>query len=200
METLFLFTNGGGSTDPLNWAKDEAIILSSSDLVSIKPSDSRTLELNFNSATVELKIRNGGHLSVMKSIASAISSTQIVATIIDKDKDVYIHRDIYDVTIKHSVKKSSFTVLSNNSRTNLAPTNGAIKNCIISNTHSADVTCKLELYDGSSYYTIMNAMVVPTNATLVLEGSEISFDEQTYSLHGTSGNASGLLNFMFNYI
>ena len=81
MEKFLLFTDGGGGSDPLNWSQDEAILLSSKDLISIKPHDLRSLELTFTSTVVLLTIKNGSHAAVMKSIATAMSGTQIVVTI-----------------------------------------------------------------------------------------------------------------------
>ena len=71
--------------------------------------------------------------------------------------------------------------------------------CLIANTHSSAVTCSLELYDGSTYTYIIKTISIPTASTLRLESDEISFDNSTYDLYATSGNASGLLTFTFNY-
>ena len=43
-----LFTNGGGSLDPLNWSKDEAVLYSVNNLESIKPSSSQTIDIVFD--------------------------------------------------------------------------------------------------------------------------------------------------------
>ena len=75
-----LFTNGGGSSDPLNWSKDEAALYSVNNLESIKPSSSQTIDIVFDTnngkETVTLKVKNGSHVRVITAIASAISNSK----------------------------------------------------------------------------------------------------------------------------
>ena len=47
MKKWLLFTDGGGSSDPLNWDSSEAGLYSSEDLRTIEPSGPRTLDLIF---------------------------------------------------------------------------------------------------------------------------------------------------------
>ena len=58
MKKWLLFTNGGGSSDPLNWDSSEAALYSSEDLKTIKPSGPRTLDLLEN-GTDEQKLLLG---------------------------------------------------------------------------------------------------------------------------------------------
>ena len=199
MEKFLLFANGGGGSDPLNWSQDEAILLSSSNLISIRPTDLRTLQLTFTSAVVNLTIKNGSHVSVMQSIATSLSSSQSLVTVANKDDQVFIHEGIVDVEINPSIN-TYVQSLSNNSRTAISVPRGKIKNCMIANIDgSAAVACTLELHAGSTYTKVLDQLSIPAKSTLVLEPNEISFDDTTYTLHGTSGDSDGQLTFTFNY-
>tara|TARA_Y100001973_G_C5202814_1_gene339127 strand:- start:2464 stop:3063 length:600 start_codon:yes stop_codon:yes gene_type:complete len=199
METFLLFASGGGGSDPLNWSQDEAILLSSTDLISIRPTSSRTLEMTFNEATVILTVKNGSHVAVMKAIAVGINSQQKAVTIADFDANMLIHRDIRAVEINPSVN-NYIQRITNNSRTELTVPRGKIKNCMIANVDGTDaVACTLELYEGTVYTKLLDQLSIPAKSTLVLEPNEISFDDTTYTLHATSGDAAGKLTFTFNY-
>ena len=200
MEKLLLFTNGSGSQDPLNWSQDEAILLSSSNLISIRPYDARTLLLEFTSTTIKLIIKNGTHAIVMRSIGNAINSTQKVVTVANLDTHVFVDVNIRDVII--SEKTSNYIqTLTNNSRAQLSVPSGKIKSCMIANIDGTDaVACTLELHDGSTYTKLLDQLSIPAKSTLVLEQNEISFDNVAYNLYATSGDANGQLTFTFNYI
>ena len=103
-EKYLLFTTGGGSSDPLNWARDEAVLYPVSMFKGVRPGDANTLVLYFGdssgTSTVELKIINNTHVAVMTSIASAISNaTTATITIADVDAGRYVHTGICGVTI-----------------------------------------------------------------------------------------------------
>ena len=200
MEKFLLFANGGGGSDPLNWSQDEAILLSSSNLISIRPTDLRTLQLTFTSAVIDLTIKNGSHVSVMQSIAASLNSNQSLITIANKDSQVFVHEGIVDVEINPSIN-TYVQSLGTNSRTIMPVPRGKIKNCMIANTDgSAAVACTLELSgNGSTFTKIIDQLSIPAKSTLVLEQNEISFDDTTLSLYGTSGDSDGQLTFTFNY-
>ena len=72
---------------------------------------------------------------------------------------------------------------------------------MIANVDGTDaVACTLELYDGAAYTNLLHQLSIPAKSTLVLEQNEISFDNVMYTLHATSGDSGGQLNFTFNYI
>ena len=103
-EKYLLFTNGGGSTDPLNWSRDEAALYPVSTFLGIRPSSYSTLDLFFSGSggpdKVVLKIKNGTHVKVMAVIANAISTSKNgVITIIDMDSDRRLDPAIYGVTL-----------------------------------------------------------------------------------------------------
>ena len=200
METFLLFANGNGGKDPLNWSQDEAILLSSTDLISIRPISSRALEMTFNEATIILTVKNGSHVAVMKAIAVGINSQQKAVTIADFDANMLIHKDIRSVEINPNVNNYTQR-LTGNSRTELTVPRGKIKSCMIANVDGTDaVACTLELYDGAAYTNLLHQLSIPAKSTLVLEQNEISFDNVMYTLHATSGDSGGQLNFTFNYI
>ena len=200
METFLLFANGGCSSDPLNWSQDEAILLSSVDLISIRPTDASTLEMIFNEAVIQLTVRNGSHIAIMKAITVGINSSQKTVTVLDRDSDISIHPHIQAVSIKPRGVRNYIQTLTNNSRTAVSVPNGKIKNCMITNIDGTDaVACTLELHDGSTYTKLLDQLSIPAKSTLVLESEEISFDDVTYTLHATSGDSGGQLTFTFNY-
>ena len=200
METFLLFANGGGSSDPLNWSQDEAILLSSVDLISIRPTSASTLEMVFNEAIVELTVRNRSQIAIMKAITVGINSSQKTVTVLDRDSDISIHPHVQAVSIKPRGIRNYIQTLANNSRTAIPVPTGRIKNCMITNIDGTDaVACTLELHDGSTYTKLLDQLSVPAKSTLVLESGEISFDDIAYTLHATSGDSGGQLTFTFNY-
>tara|TARA_R100001082_G_scaffold67974_1_gene38517 strand:+ start:339 stop:656 length:318 start_codon:yes stop_codon:yes gene_type:complete len=104
MEKFFLFTNGGGMTDPLNFDRTEAILLPLSNLTGIRPTDSRTITMFFegsqSNTSVNIKIKNRSHVKIMSLIGTTIyKSEKAIITIGDVGTNRYIHPDIYDVVI-----------------------------------------------------------------------------------------------------
>ena len=100
-EKFLLFTTGGGSSDPLNWSKDEAALYPVSKFNGIRPGSGNTLVLYFEGgSTVTLKIKNGLHIRIMLAIANAIYSSEAsVISIADIDSGRLINQDICGVTI-----------------------------------------------------------------------------------------------------
>ena len=103
-EKYLLFTSGSGSTDPLNWSRDEAALYPVSKFLGIRPSSYSTLDLFFGdsggSEKVILKIKNGTHVKVMSMIANAISTNKNgIITVIDMDADRRLDPAIYGVTL-----------------------------------------------------------------------------------------------------
>ena len=104
-EKYLLFTSGGGSTDPLNWSRDEAALYPVSKFLGIRPGSYSTLDLFFDSGSgtqekVILKIKNGTHIKVMAAIANAIEVNKNgVISVIDMDSDRRLDPAIYGVTL-----------------------------------------------------------------------------------------------------
>ena len=203
MEKFLLFTTGGGSSDPLNWDSSEAALYNVKDLESIKPSSARNVDLTFNTSNgrevVSLKIKNGLHNKVISSIATAIGSgSSSIVAVADVDGGRYINSGICGVTIKS--QENYIQTLTGNSRTQLLCPRDNYSSVIIANIDGSDtVTCTLELHDGSTYTKLLDQISIPAKTSLKLEENEISFDNSTYNLYATSGDAGGQLTFTFNY-
>lgn len=204
MKKWLLFTNGGGSSDPLNWDSSEAALYSSEDLKTIKPSGSRTLDLIFetgdnNKEVVTLKIKNRSHSSVISSIANAIEkSNQSIISIADVDSNRFINNNVYGVSVKS--QETYIQTLTGNSRTKLNVSRSCYNSCMIANIDGSDaVDLTLELHDGTTYTKLLSTVSIPADTTLKLESNEISFDNSTYDLYATSGDSGGQLTFTFNY-
>ena len=203
MNKFLLFTTGGGSADPINWDISEAALYSVKDLKSIKATSSSTVGLFFETQdgkeVVTLTVVNGPHSNVIKSIISAISfNDQALISVADVDGNKFINKNIKGVSIK--AHTNYIQTLTNNSRTKFAVRRGNWSSCMIANTDASDaVDLLLQLGDGSTYTTLLSAVSIPAKTTLKLEGNEISFDNTTYTLYATSGDANGQLTFTFNY-
>ena len=209
-EKYLLFTSKKGDYkttdnvyDPLTWTSTEAVLYPASTLLGMKPASATTIDMSFNNngktSTVTLDIKNGNHVAVMSVIGSAIAtSNQSIITVADTLGHIFIHKDIYGATIK--TQETYIQTLTGNSRTQLSVTNGYIKSCLITNIDGTDaVACTLELHDGSTYTKLLDQMSIPAKNTLKLEEDEISFDNVTYNLYATSGDAGGQLTFTFNH-
>jgi hypothetical protein len=203
MNKFLLFTTGGGSTDPMNWDSSEAALYSVKDLKSIKPTSSSTISLFFETQdgkeVVTLTVVNGSHSKVMKSIISAISfNDQALILVADVDGNKFINKNISGVSIK--AHTNYIQTLANNSRTQLTVPRGSWSSCVIANIDGSDsVDLTLELHDGTTYTKLLSTVSIPADTTLKLESDEISFDNSTYNLFATSGDAGGQLTFTFNY-
>tara|TARA_R110000765_G_C18813958_1_gene595011 strand:+ start:128 stop:739 length:612 start_codon:yes stop_codon:yes gene_type:complete len=203
VDKFLLFTTGGGSTDPINWNSSEAALYSVKDLKSIKPTSSSTVGLFFETQdgreVVTLTVVNGFHSNVIKSIISAISfNDQALISVADVDGNKFINKNIKGVSIK--AHTNHIQSLTGNSRTKLTVPRGNWSSCMIANIDGSDaVNLTLELYDGTTYTALLSTISIPADNTLKLEGNEISFDNSTYVLYATSGDAGGQLTFTFSY-
>ena len=132
MKKWLLFTDGGGSSDPLNWDSSEAGLYSSEDLKTIKPNGPRTLDLIFetennNKEIVTLKIKNRSHAKVLSSIANAIEkSNQSIISIADVDSNRFISKDVYGVVIRKSILAVQSLSGTTHAKINLARTPNSI--------------------------------------------------------------------------
>ena len=192
-----LFTNGGGSSDPLTWSKDEAALYSVNNLESIKPSSSQTIDIVFDTnngkETVTLKVKNGSHVRVITAIASAISNSKSsIISIADVDNRNFIHRDIFGVTIGRilSTQKLSGTGQAK-INLDLTPTS-----MTLSNTQSGGAIIDLYLVDktGSDLVdTTINAAenqaASGSSVTLIVDGTvptnDLVLNERIYKSDGT---------------
>ena len=203
MKKWLLFTNGGGSSDPLNWTSSEAALYSSDDLKTIKPGGPRSLDMFFETGisreNVTLLIKNRSHSKVISSIANAIEKGgQSIVSIADVDSNRFVNPNVYGVNIRS--KETYIQTLTDSSRTAIDVLRGNIRSCMIANIDGTDaVDLTLELYDGTTYTKLLSTVSVPADTTLKLESDEISFDDYNYKLYATSGDSGGQLTFTFNH-
>ena len=200
MEKLLLFTTGGATADASNVNSSEIAMYNIKDFRGAKAKNATTISIFFETSNgreiVDLGITSGKHNSVLRSISNAIvKSTQSIITIADIDNSEKIDTNITSVSLV--ANETLVQSLTNNSRTQINPLTRNYSKLFIANTHTSDVACTLELHNGSAYTKLLNAINIPVNTTLVLDRDEIAFDLNTYTLHATSGNASGKLTFTF---
>ena len=100
-DKYFLFTNGGGKIDPLNWEKDEGGLYPVSKFNGIRIGGPTSLVMYFEGGgTITLDVKNGYHVEIMTSIGTAVAKdTSGVITIADVDKGRFISPHIYGVTL-----------------------------------------------------------------------------------------------------
>jgi len=101
MEKFLLFTSGGGSTDIMNWSRDDAALYPVSKFLGVRPTGTNSVELYFEGIdSVTLNIKNNSHIRVMTVIGTTIAtSTQPVIVIADVDNSRFITKEIYGCTI-----------------------------------------------------------------------------------------------------
>lgn len=185
MEKFLLFTDGGGGSDPLNWSQDEAILLSSKDLISIKPHDLRSLELTFTSTTVMLTIKNGTHAAVMKSIATAMSGTQTVITIANLETGVFVNEAIESVKMTNT-DVLYYNKIANSTQVNVVPINtktSKLRSMTLCNIHSGDATVTVFLSNPTDNWYIIKDVVIPVGSTLKLDSDELDYDGSVFNLY-----------------
>ena len=200
MEKLLLFTTGGFTADAANVNSSEIAVYNIKDFRGVKAKNATTISIFFETSNgreiVDLGITSGKHSSVLRSIIGAIlKPAQSIITIADIDKSIKVDSDITSVSI--IANETLVQSLTGNSRTQIDPLTRNYSKLFISNNHTSDVACTLELHDGSTYTRLFNAISIPANVSLILDRDEIAFDLNTYTLHATSGNASGKLTFTF---
>ena len=192
MEKFLLFTDGGGGSDPLNWSQDEAILLSSKDLISIKPHDLRSLELTFTSTVVLLTIKNGSHAAVMKSIATAMSGTQIVVTIANVETGVFVHKNILGVKMTNT-DVLYYNKIANATQVNVVPINtktSKLRSMTLCNIHSAAATVQVFLSNSTDNWYIIKDVVIPVGSTLKLDSDELDYDGSVFNLYVKLGGTT----------
>ncbi len=200
MEKLLLFTTGGFTADASNVNSSEIAVYNIKDFRGVKAKNATTISIFFETSNgreiVDLGITSGKHSSVLRSIIGAIlKPAQSIITIADIDKSIKVDSDITSVSI--IANETLVQSLTGNSRTQIDPLTRNYSKLFISNNHTSDVACTLELHDGSTYTRLFNAISIPANTSLILDRDEIAFDLNTYTLHATSDNASGKLTFTF---
>ena len=100
-DKFFLFTNGGGRTDAVNWSKDEGGLYPVSKFNGIRVGSPTTLVMYFEGGgTVTLNIKNGHHVDIMTTIGTAVAKDASgIITIADVDKATFIDKHIYGVIL-----------------------------------------------------------------------------------------------------
>ena len=192
MEKFLLFTDGGGGSDPLNWSQNEAILLSSKDLISIKAHDLRSLQLTFTSTVVILTIKNGSHAAVMKSIASAIASTQTVITIANLETNVFVHASVLGAKMTNT-DVLYYNKIANATQVNVVPINTKIsklRSMTLCNIHSGAATVTVFLSNPTDNWYIIKDVVMPVGSTLKLDSDELDYDGSVFNLYVKLGGTT----------
>ena len=191
MGKWLLFTNGGGSSDPLNWNSSEAALYSANDLKTIKPSGANSLDITFevygNEEIVTLKIKNRSHTKVVSAIANAIEkSSQSILSIADKDSNRFVSSFIYDVVIKTSTPILYYQKIADATQVNVIPIDTKLKklnSMTLANIHSGDATVSVFLANPTDNWYIIKDIVIPTGSTLKLESDELDYDANVFNLY-----------------
>ena len=192
MEKFLLFTDGGGGSDPLNWSQNEAILLSSKDLISIKAHDLRSLQLTFTSTVVMLTIKNGSHAAVMKSIASAIASTQTVITIANLETNVFVHASVLGAKMTNT-DVLYYNKIANATQVNVVPINtktSKLRSMTLCNIHSGSATVTVFLSNSTDNWYIIKDIVIPVGSTLKLDSDELDYDGSVFNLYVKLGGTT----------
>ena len=185
-------------------ADGEALLVSANSIKSIVPISNTTLDIKFENSKVRVTFLKGRFKNVLESILTDIKNSSDFSTVNIFDGNDLSKRCssyISNVTIYKGSTNTYVQTLANNSRIKISiPFGDSIKSCMIANIDGTDaVDLTLELYDGSTYTALLSTISIPADNTLKLEQDEISFDESTYDLYATSGDANGQLTFTFNY-
>ena len=192
MEKFLLFTDGGGGSDPLNWSQNEAILLSSKDLISIKAHDLRSLQLTFTSTVVILTIKNGSHAAVMKSIASAIASTQTVITIANLETNVFVHASVLGAKMTNT-DVLYYNKIANATQVNVVPINtktSKLRSMTLCNIHSGAATVTVFLSNSTDNWYIIKDVAMPVGSTLKLDSDELDYDGSVFNLYVKLGGTT----------
>lgn len=197
-----LFTNGGGSADPLNWDSSEAVMYKIEDFTGMKPFDARSIDLFFNTDNgreiVTLNIKNGTHITVMTAISNAlISSKQAVISIADVDNGNFIHKSIYDAEIKHHETYAQNLDESSSGVSYLADVKAKINlgrrnysSCLVTNTTTQNV--RMTLYLASQVGTD----ITDTGAN-VNNGSDYNAGDTSVIVDGSFGGTDAIRSDLF---
>ena len=200
MEKFVLFTTGGGSADPLNWANDEAALYPLSQFKGMKPASSRTIDMffetSFGKEVVTLGIKNMTHILVMKSVTQALNSTQSVVTVADVDNAVYCSPYIQTVSI--ASQETFNQKITGNTKTKLNVLRSNYSSCLIANTDgSTDVNLTLyltsqigsDITDTGTNANEGDNAAGTASVTLTVDGtaatSDVFADEKVWKSDGT---------------
>jgi len=198
MGKFLLFTTGGGSADPLNWNSSEAAIYNSDNLVSIKATSPRNLDLMFDTTKgreiVSLEITNGYHANVASSIGSAIANTtNPVVSVCDVDNNVFINRWVCGVTIKTSTPILYYNKIANATQVNVVPINTKLEkltSMTLCNIHSGAATVTVFLSNSTDNWYIIKDVVIPVGSTLKLDSDELDYDGSVFNLYVKLGGTT----------
>lgn len=190
MEKFLLFTTGGGTADPLNWDSSEAAVYSIKDFKGMKPGDSRSIDLFFETQSgkevVTLGIKNGTHSKIMQAISNAIvNSSQGVIAIADVDNNRFINTNIHSVTI--NTNETYAQKLTTDAKEKVAVGRRNWSSCLVTNTHSAAIT--LDLYLTSQVGTDITSTTV-----LAAEAEAVSTSSVTLTVDTVSATTDAFLN------
>jgi len=192
MDKFLLFTTGSATADPLNLDSSQAAMYSASSFKGMKPQDSRSLDLFFETShgreIVTLKIKNGTHTSIMDSISNALNvGMQSVITVASFDTNRFINPNICGVTIRNNEtycqKLSSGAGVKE--KINLGRRSWG--SCTISNSHSG--TIPLDLYLLSLVSTDVTSTTV-----VAAEDKAISSASVTLTVKTVNATADAFLN------
>ena len=190
MEKFLLFTTGGGTADPLNWDSSEAVVHSIKDFKGMKPGDSRSIDLFFETQSgkevITLGIKNGTHSKIMQAISNAIvNSSQGIIAIADVDSNRFINTNIHSVTI--NTNETYAQKLTTEEKEKIAVGRRDWSSCLITNTHSAAIT--LDLYLTSQVGTDITSTTV-----LAAEAQAVSTSSVTLAVDTVAATADAFLN------
>ena len=192
MEKFFLFTDGGGGSDPVNWSQNEGVLLSSKDLISVKPHDLRSLELTFTSTVVMLTIKNGSHATVMRSIANSMNSSKAIITVANVEQGIFINKDVIGVKMTNT-DVLYYNKIANATQVNVVPINtktSKLRSMTLCNIHSGAATVTVFLSNSTDNWYIIKDVVIPVGSTLKLDSDELDYDGSVFNLYVKLGGTT----------
>jgi len=192
VEKFFLFTDGGGGSDPVNWSQNEGVLLSSKDLISVKPHDLRSLELTFTSTFVMLTIKNGSHATVMRSIANSMNSSKAIITVANVEQGIFINKDVIGVKMTNT-DVLYYNKIANATQVNVVPINtktSKLRSMTLCNIHSGAATVQVFLSNSTDNWYIIKDVVIPVGSTLKLDSDELDYDGSVFNLYVKLGGTT----------
>ena len=192
MDKFLLFTTGSATADPLNLDSSQAAMYSTSSFKGMKPQDSRSLDLffetNYGREIVTLKIKNGTHTSIMESISNALNvGTQSVITVASFDTNRFINPNICGVTIRNNETYCQKLSSGADVKEKINLGRRSWSSCTINNSHSG--TIPLDLYLLSLVGTDVTSTTV-----VAAEAEAISSASVTLTVKTVSATADAFLN------
>ena len=192
MEKFLYFSTGSGTDDLQNLDGREVALYKATDLITMRPSSIRTIDLHFKAEggsndVVTLGIKGGQHNKVLRSIGQAIATENNANTIIsiaDMDNYRFINDNIWSVSIKHQYL--DVLKLNSTNKTSITRSSPAkIQSLTVANYHDSDtVILKLWLADqtgndivdtGTDSNESNNAATV-SSVTLTVDGTAATSD------------------------